>query len=320
MSLRHILSRLKRVDRNQYRPIIICGTGRSGTSIFTKLINLHPNIYAFRWESQIFSGFPNLCEIATRSFNPNDIANFKHRILTHLFKRTVRPGAPNSYEAGLFEIIEKPNLLFFLEQMESEIVKATSRTKKLQALRNFSNNLFLAEMQRNGAKRWCEKTPRNLLYANEINEILGECQFIHIIRDGRDVISSILSNKFWPVSLKGISKEFNAKNAAHYWKKLIKIGIKNKENFENTVWLDVKLENLANNPAATWSTILQFLDLPWNDAVLDIHSNTLTRKQKGVLEWGECAHLGRWQNQLSFDDVAVIETIAGPELSILGYL
>jgi len=49
--------------------------------------------------------------------------------------------------------------------------------------------------------RWCEKTPRNVLYFARILHHFGEgARLIHIVRDGRDVITSIHPGheaKFW---------------------------------------------------------------------------------------------------------------------------
>jgi hypothetical protein len=39
--------------------------------------------------------------------------------------------------------------------------------------------------------RWCEKTPKNILFAEEILEYFGsEARFLHIVRDGRNVVTS----------------------------------------------------------------------------------------------------------------------------------
>jgi len=43
----------------------------------------------------------------------------------------------------------------------------------------------------NNNDRWCEKTPKNIQYLNEIFEYFGDSiKFIHLVRDGRDVVTS----------------------------------------------------------------------------------------------------------------------------------
>lgn len=39
--------------------------------------------------------------------------------------------------------------------------------------------------------RWCEKTPKNILFCKQILECFGKnSRFIHVVRDGRDVVTS----------------------------------------------------------------------------------------------------------------------------------
>lgn len=41
------------------------------------------------------------------------------------------------------------------------------------------------------AHRWCEKTPKNILFAEEILNYFGpDARFLHIVRDGRNVVTS----------------------------------------------------------------------------------------------------------------------------------
>lgn len=41
------------------------------------------------------------------------------------------------------------------------------------------------------AKRWCEKTPKNILFAEQILDYFGKgARFVHIVRDGRNVVTS----------------------------------------------------------------------------------------------------------------------------------
>jgi hypothetical protein len=48
-----------------------------------------------------------------------------------------------------------------------------------------------------GVHRWADNTPFHLLYIAEIKKTIPDAQFVHIIRDGRDVAMS-LSRLGWP--------------------------------------------------------------------------------------------------------------------------
>lgn len=49
-----------------------------------------------------------------------------------------------------------------------------------------------SEVETERYSRWCEKTPKNVLFARQILDYFGEgARFINIVRDGRDVVTSI---------------------------------------------------------------------------------------------------------------------------------
>jgi hypothetical protein len=48
-----------------------------------------------------------------------------------------------------------------------------------------------------GVRRWADNTPFHLLYITEIKKTIPNAQFVHMIRDGRDVAMS-LSRMGWP--------------------------------------------------------------------------------------------------------------------------
>jgi hypothetical protein len=39
--------------------------------------------------------------------------------------------------------------------------------------------------------RWCEKTPKNILFFRRLLNELGDVRLIHVVRDGRDVVTSV---------------------------------------------------------------------------------------------------------------------------------
>jgi hypothetical protein len=41
-----------------------------------------------------------------------------------------------------------------------------------------------------GVRRWADNTPFHLLYIEEIKKTIPNAQFVHMIRDGRDVAMS----------------------------------------------------------------------------------------------------------------------------------
>ena len=199
--------------------IFICGSGRSGTSIYSRIIGLHRDIWSFKWESQIFSGLPALCDLID-SKNPEQLAEkFSDRVSGHLYKRNVG----GRYNAGLFELISEEYLASVLETLKANISSSVSEEDRIVSCRKFSDAIFSIAASKEDKKNWCEKTPRNLLYADLIQTIYPDAKFINLIRDGRDVVSSIVEKNFWPIaksnrfkSTRTFGGEVRFKNAVNY--------------------------------------------------------------------------------------------------------
>ncbi|MCG8606625.1 sulfotransferase, partial [bacterium] len=106
------------------------------------------------------------------------------------------------------------------------------------------------------ARRWCEKTPRNVLYFERILRYFGkQVRIIHIVRDGRDVITSRHPHdptRFW--------------TTPDRWVQDVQAGLQ----FENHPQvLTVRYEDLLLEYEKTVRSICRFLDEPFVDEFLD---------------------------------------------------
>jgi len=115
-------------------------------------------------------------------------------------------------------------------------------------------------------KFFLEKTPQHSMFLDIINKCFPEAYFIHIIRDPRNVVSSILrASKTW-------GKGYFPKSvlvASLLWKKCV---LSAKEFFlssKNTRYFEIKYEDLRNNPIKYLSKIFSFLDLSYDKTLLD---------------------------------------------------
>ena len=62
-----------------------------------------------------------------------------------------------------------------------------------QHLRAFVEGLVENLRQHSGKPRWAEKTPHNVVFMRELGQIFPDAQFLHVIRDGRDVGCSLVT-------------------------------------------------------------------------------------------------------------------------------
>lgn len=161
--------------------------------------------------------------------------------------------------------------------------------------------------------RWCEKTPRNILFIPRILEYFGTgCRFIHLVRDGRDVTTSRHPkdpSRFW------ISPE--------RWVKDVSAGLE----YQNHPQVHtVRYEDLIMNFDVTIGQIYEFLDessIPSYDTFPEsAQVNTLTQVTMGhQVRKPHSDSIGRWREAKYSGRIADFMACPGaPELlDQLGY-
>lgn len=117
------------------------------------------------------------------------------------------------------------------------------------------------------ARRWVEKTPQNVQYIKEIlNELKTRVKIIHIVRDGRDVITS--SHPTQPDRV-FVSPE--------QWAEVVSKGLR---------WIDhpqvltIRYENLIQAYDTTVSKVMSFLELDASSEIMEYHKHTTIKAPK----------------------------------------
>lgn len=132
-------------------------------------------------------------------------------------------------------------------------------------------------------KRWGEKTPKNIHEFDEIRRQLGKVKFVHIVRDGRDVVTSV-----------------HPKKPGQYWVPIerwildVRAGLRQKE-CEDVFTL--KYEDLVLNYELTMRSLLEFLEESWSPRMEHWWEHASVRRQESlfssiVAHSQEC--VGKW--------------------------
>jgi len=288
---------------NYKAPIFIGGTGRSGTSILIRLLAQHPEIFAIRWESQFLVANNGLIDLVTTIGNKEQkFKKFKHRMETHWYKRVVNKGKPNEYNAGLVVDVSRENLDRFYTHLENRIQKKIDLSEP-KFIRELLNILFSEKQKKEGAIRFCEKTPSNVLYMLELQKIYPNMKFINIIRDGRDVISSIVNKKIWPVGANAKfpqTLEFKGEQkpllVAKYWKTIMEISDQLSSMLPEENYLEIRLEDLVYQKETIIKKLMDFLGHDIVPELLDFKLDD--------------SSFGRWQTDKQImDNIDEINTI-----------
>jgi hypothetical protein len=170
-------------------------------------------------------------------------------------------------------------------------------------------------MERKSKVRWADKTPSNIFKIDFINKAFPDMQFIHMIRDGRDVAASILTMPW------GTDVGVTAAN----WAKCIKIGREFGAAHNN--YLEVKYEDLIISFESTLKDVFQFLGEPWSENVLryHLHEHDLGIKYANEDSASQVTKeiyshkIGRWKKDLTREQINEFMAVAEGALLDAGY-
>jgi hypothetical protein len=184
-----------------------------------------------------------------------------------------------------------------------------------------------------------EKTPGHALFIPEIVQLLPQARFIHILRDPRDVVASLLAahaswGSDWAPS--------NAYSAAMMWSNHIDAVHKSSKQLPPSQFLEVKYEDLQEQPVIQLRRCSEFLDLQWTNEemikALEINMASTARNTGGtaIPLRGEVAkriaptvsepkgflrkaEVGSWKSDLTLRDKIQVWRLTRNFASDLGY-
>jgi len=170
-----------------------------------------------------------------------------------------------------------------------------------------------------GKVRWGDKTTWYLDYLPMINLYYPDAQFIHLIRDGRDVAASFKAVPHLPS---------NVEQSAMEWAWCTRTIAQFGRTLAPNRFTEVRYEALVQKPEEELNRICQFVHEPYSIEMLDFakknRENTLEPIRhlgwKGLtLEDVTTSQIGKWQEELSTDESQSFLAIAGRMMRNLGY-
>jgi hypothetical protein len=107
-----------------------------------------------------------------------------------------------------------------------------------------------------------EKTPQHALCIAEIKEMLPECKIIHLLRDARDVVASLLhASRGWGA---GWAPSQSGKAAAT-WVRHVKSVRESAASLSEREFLEITYERLWGSTDSALREVSNFLGLDWSD-------------------------------------------------------
>jgi hypothetical protein len=217
-------------------PVFVVGSPRSGTSILPWSLHQHSNFWTSRESDLLYNLFGN-------SF----------------------PGEQRSHLDEVFHLTyDRPEGTWLHE----------NHVDKAEMLAYVGMGLNALYTSRSHPKRWVEQTPVNTLMVENLSYLFPGAQFVHILRDGRRVVHSMLH---FADRLKAEVREAmirhgsfpswatGAAEAARTWRLFVQTA-RDFEAAHRQRCLTVVNEEMSARPAQGFRRLLEFLGAPYEDA------------------------------------------------------
>ena len=270
------------------RPIIVVGCARSGTTLLQSMIHAHPRL----------------------AMPP------ENRFMMPLYNQRIDFGdlrEPANVEEFGDALVAKGTKIKDMGLSRSKVRNRLWRTPP--TIGSFLGSVLVAYAELHGKARWGDKRPNYIQALPAVLELFPDAQIVHIIRDGRDSAASLLTMPWW-------NRGFG--EAVYKWRDAVEAGNDAKADFAADSYHEFRYEDLVADPQATLTGLCEFLGEEFHPDMLEPHRVAgLTPDYKvwheGLQKPVNEGAVQRFQRDLSADQIALFELVAGDQLRQHGY-
>ena len=282
------------IHRNEpYNPFFIIGSGRSGNTLLRRILASHPS-YHIPPETYVLG---TICK--------------RYWQIAHMDWNDIVPFIYSYFQFHEeFETFDVGTL--------SELVRTVQSADTGRRSLAFIINAFYewhARQRGISAERWGDKTPLNVYALKRLHRVFPKAQFVHIVRDGGDVVASYLEAGIYQ----------SAEEAAWRWRTAVglcrRFGKANARSY-----LEVRYEDLVTEPHGTVVRICAFLGTPFDERMLGLPGDAarlgdVPRRERHseVLKPISADKIGKGRGLLSAEQKRRVDGIIAKQMAELGY-
>ena len=294
---RHIpLLRYPLNGSERYRPFFVIGSGRSGSTLFRRILTAHSELHVP----------PENFELGT---SIRKYEQFRGQMGWYDLVRFIMSLFEFHHEFYTFETTLRPLVNRFQDLPHNR-----------RNLAYILDAFYRYHAERHGCSmvRWGDKTPLNTYEIETLELILKvfpDAQFIHLIRDGCDVVASSLRYGFFT----------DLTTAAQRWARVVENARRFTEAHPDRS-LVVRYEDLVRHPEKTTRSICDFLGVDFEPPMLtsegaaeSLGDVPVLSEHKEVSAPINTANIGSGRLDFSQEDREELESIIGRELELFGY-
>ena len=296
LGFRSIFSHYQMADKQAFlhrQPVFIISSGRSGTTLMRSMLVASEQI-AIPAETQILHklavkfkayrglGWADLSRLMVAEFESHPVFYMWETNLAPAYQKIV--GLPVE-ERSLARIIDEVYMTYAAEKFPK-------------------------------AKIWGDQSPIHTFHLSYIDKIFPDAKFIHLVRDGRDVISSMVKRQ----------GDDYLHEAVYRWKTSIKRTNAFQKRIGADQYIEVRYEDLVQNSETTLKNISRFIPIEYTSRMLDYWKlpTTLEHKYNSYHQnLGKpvfASSVGKWRERLTQEQQNYVMENISAELKHKGYL
>lgn len=300
---------------NDPLPIIV-GVARSGTTLLRLMLDAHSQL-AITHEAGFVPMAANLTNPLSRMFyrrleNTAKRGTWRNSLREEFFRLLTESATWNDFH------ITKESFAAALQRQPFSVSQGLRIFFRLYALRF-------------GKPRYGDKTPFYCQYLPTVQRVLPEAHFIHIIRDGRDVAVSAMGLPFSSGGIAEIAGDWARRILLARW-----------DSVACHHYLEVRYEDLLLATDDVLRKICEFIDLPYETGMADYYlranermaeldtvyapdgavlaaRNSRLHRHRLTGRRPEPGRIGRWKTEMTKEESATFNRVAGELLKELGY-
>jgi len=274
-----------------FQPLFVGGSGRSGTTIVVNLLNRHSKIHASLPREikyltsrsgliDLVYGRPISLEEGAKGVRNNLITRLLPiicRSKLHYLQKNLHgvwwsEAGKKGKERGLIQAINEE----VLNEAEKNFLANFRRQPEIAA-RDLFRALSAAQLKKSDIRYFADSTPVNIMQANHLYRLFPDALFINMVRDGRDVALSVANEKWGPK---------DPYRALEWWgNRVLKAKLALNEVPQNQS-LTIRLEDLVSrNREGSLDGIITFLDIDSEIALSNFFESELTKDKLNEGLW-----------------------------------
>lgn len=268
-------------------PFFIIGAERSGTTLLMMMFNSHSEL-AIPYESYFIT------EIYDSLANPDDLGPLEER------------------QELLDRILDHP----WVKRWHPELPKQDFHLQECQSYADLVSSVFSQFANLQGKPHWGDKTPGYTSRIDVLNRLFPRSRFIHIIRDGRDVASSLRKLWYRGQFIPGLE----------YWAEVVSLARKMGSMLPEERYTEIRFEDLVSSPEAELRHLCHFLGLPFEAQMLEYYKysasvvgHRIEKHHKNLLRRPTTDQCFKWKQNLGRGEQALADFLIGKQLSAFNY-